>query len=103
VFIGLRLDRSLPVEEQLAQVERYINETLAQEFKSVGVIMGRVRDELQQAKAESEKAIADAEAKAQKAIDDLTKRLDATQALDLSWAIGGLFITAVGVFLSYWA
>ena len=29
--------------------------------------------------------------------------LDATQALDLSWAIGGLFITAGGILLSYWA
>jgi Sec-independent protein translocase protein TatA len=77
--------------------------TLAQEFKSVGVSIGRVRDELQQAKAESDEAVAAAEAKAQETIDDLKARLDATQALDLTWAIVGLFITAGGILLSYWA
>lgn len=103
VFVGLGLDRTLTVEDQLTQIERYINTNLAQEFKSVSVSLGRLRRELEQAKAQSEQAIAEAEAKAQKAIRDLESRLDATQALDLSWAIGGLFVTAAGTFLSYWA
>lgn len=97
------LDRTLPVEEQLRRVEEYIKTDLPQWFNAVFDNIGKVSRELQAAKTDSHTATLAAEAKARKAIRDLEKRLDSTQALDLSVAIVGLFVTAIGVFLGYWA
>lgn len=35
-------------------------------------------------------------------IAELALHLDRTQALDLRWAIGGLFVSAIGTLLQYW-
>jgi hypothetical protein len=103
VMVGLGLDRSLPLQEQLLQVERYINTRLPQELTGLSRRIREVRRELQDADSRSQQAVAQAKAQAQAGLKELAARLDSTQALDLSWAIVGLFITAMGVFLSYWA
>jgi hypothetical protein len=36
-------------------------------------------------------------------IAKLALKLDQTQAVDIRWAIGGLFISAIGTALQYWA
>jgi hypothetical protein len=103
-WVGLgQLDRSSPVEEQLAQIERYINTQLPQQVQGLSQRIGDVRRELEEAQSRSEEAVKQARVDAQDAIDKLAARLDATQALDLTWAIVGLFITAGGILLSYWA
>jgi hypothetical protein len=51
------------------------------------------------AESSAQKALADIETK----IEKLTAELNKIQALDLRWAIGGLFISAIGTFLGYWA
>jgi hypothetical protein len=52
--------------------------------------------------ADAAQATADALAHVKSQIEDLSARLDRAQVLDLRWAILGLFITVVGIALSYW-
>jgi len=103
VVVGFRLDRTLRVEDQLAQVEKYINEELLLlRFPAIDKEIRQLRRDLEEARklaeAAARQALADAEAK----IEQLAARLDRSQVLDLRWAAGGLLITAVGTFLSYW-
>lgn len=97
------LDPTQPVEEQLRRVEEYIKTDLPQWFSALFDQINKVSSELRQAKSESKTAVLEAETKARKAIRDLETRLGDAEALDLSVAILGLFVTAIGVFLGYWA
>lgn len=103
LFRGLELDRTLPMDEQLLQVQRYINTRLPQEFAALSDRIRQVRSELETANSRSQQAVDQARAEAQAAIDEMAARLDTTQSLDLTWAIVGLFITAGGILLNYWA
>lgn len=103
VFVGLRLNRGRPVAEQLEQIEAYINTRLPQQFTDFSNRIRELKRALEDARSESQEAVAQAAADARAAIDKLTARLDTTQALDLTWAIVGLFITAGGIILSYGA
>ena len=51
------------------------------------------------AESSASKALADIETK----IEKLTAQLNKIHELDLRWAIGGLFISAIGTLLRYWA
>lgn len=91
------------VEEQLRKIQEYIETDLPQWFDAAFDQISMVSSNLRQAKTESRTAVLEAETKARKAIRDLEKRLDSAQSLDLSVAIVGLFVTAIGVFMGYWA
>ena len=82
------------------QVARYINTTLPREFASQSNRIRQVQRELQEANSRSEQAVEQARAEARAEIDGLAARLDNTQALDLTWAVIVLFITAGGILLS---
>jgi hypothetical protein len=103
VWLGLGKLDGLPVEEQLARIDRYINTQLPPQVIGLSQRIRDVRRELKEAQSRSEEAVKQARADAQHAINQLAARLDATQALDLTWAIVGLFITAGGLVLAYWA
>jgi hypothetical protein len=72
-------------------------------FASMSGRIDELRHELKVARtlgeSSAQKALADIETK----IEKLTAELNKIQALDLRWAIGGLFISAIGTFLGYWA
>lgn len=103
VFVGLNLDRALPVEQQLQQVQEYINTRLPEQTIELSRRILEVQRALSEARTESAAAVERATADARTAIDELERRLDATQALDLTWAIVGLAITAVGTFINYFS
>ena len=102
-WVRLGLDRTKPHEHQLEQIEHYVNTELRRELKGIDTEIGKLRDELAEMRIDSEVAKQQFRAHVQAQINDLAARLDRKQVLDLSWAIGGLFITAGGVLLDYWA
>jgi len=102
-WVRLGLDRTKPIKHQLEHIVQYINTELRRALKGIDTEIGRLRDQLEEMRIDSEVAEQQFRAHMQAQIDELAARLDRTQILDLSWAIGGLFITAIGIFLSYWS
>jgi hypothetical protein len=66
VFFGLALDRTCRLRSTPLQLQRYINTRVPQEVTGLSNRIRKGRHELQHAQAESEKAIEDAKATAQK-------------------------------------
>jgi uncharacterized protein YicC (UPF0701 family) len=101
--VDLGVDRTLPLEDRLAQIEKYINTEVRRQFSGINNEIGRLRSEVENLHNLSETVAKQARADLRAEIDQLAARLDTTQALDLTWAIVGLFVTAGGILLSYWA
>ena len=68
-------------------------------MKDINDLKSGVKEARSLAKSEAENALATA----REGIADLHRDPDRTQTLDLRVAIGGLFISAIGTFLQYWA
>lgn len=90
-------------EEQFKALEDVIDRLIALDIppimKDINDLKSGVKEARSLAKSEAENALA----KAREGIADLHRDLDRTQTLDLRVAIGGLFISAIGTFLQYWA
>ncbi len=98
-----RIQPTDSVEEQLRKINEYIETDLPQWLDAAFDQIKTVSRDLRQARTESKTAALEAEDRARRAIRDLERRLDSTQATDLRVAIVGLLITAIGVFIGYWA
>lgn len=98
-----RLDRTASPEDQLVQLEDFINGVLFKRFTSMNGRIDKLRDELKVARTQSESSVQKALAEIETKIEKLTTELNKSQELDLRLAIGGLFMSAIGTFLSYWA
>ena len=98
-YAPFALDNKLRVEEQVVQLADYVRE-----LKSEITGLGREceRDRIQALAAVSQ-ALADAKHHTRAEVESLRSRFDAAQVVDLRWASGGLFITAIGPVLSYFS
>jgi hypothetical protein len=81
------------------RIKRLLDEDLPPILKDVDDLRAEVAAARSQAESEAEKAFSAARAE----ILELAAGLDRTQTLDLRWAVLGLFISAIGTFLQYWA
>jgi hypothetical protein len=103
VLLGFgHLDRNLPIEGQLEQLADAIR-NLESWFKPIRDDLHDLRHEIEDVRTLAESSAQQALAHIETKIKKLTAELNKSQTLDLRWAIGGLFITAVGTFVSYWA
>jgi hypothetical protein len=94
------LNPSLPLDEQIAQLVTFVN-NLAERLPELAEEIGRLDGRIDKVSADAAKAAADALSHMKSGIDKLTGRIERSQVLDLRWAIAGLFITVVGIALSY--
>jgi hypothetical protein len=62
-----------------------------------------LRREIESVRATAQSAAAEALANIEEKVTKRTAELNANQTLDLRWAIIGLFISAFGTWLQYWA
>ncbi|KAA0078801.1 hypothetical protein CIW52_29950 [Mycolicibacterium sp. P9-64] len=94
------LDKTKSFEERLAQVAERVNQLTAKQpvidrrIHALERDVTRIMSDLSAVRSE-------ALAHIQSQINDLDKRLNMTQVLDLRWAIIGLLITVLGIALSY--
>ena len=98
----LTLDAKLPLPEQLAQVENHVNK-LGLRFGPLQADIARLDRAIEQAKVHGDTVATQVLADAKREIQRFGDRLDELQAIDLTWAVRGVLITALGVFLSFWA
>jgi uncharacterized protein YdcH (DUF465 family) len=96
------LDRSLTLEEQIAQLEGFINRVIDQEITPINNEIVKLKDAVKEARSLAETKADEALSRARAEIARLAWQLDQTQTIDIRWAIGGLFISAIGVFFQYW-
>ncbi len=101
-YAKFQLGETLPIPEQLAQLENYVCE-LRGMFGLVNSNIARLDRAIEQSNAHADTVAAQALTDAKREIDRFGDRLDELQAVDLSVASIGVLITAVGVFLSFWA
>lgn len=103
LFMGTRLDRAQRLQDQLAQIENYINTLLAKQLGDLNKRIDQVGTSVEEVRtlalAAAEKAFADAKAE----IDKLAAQLARMQVIDLRWAILGALITVTGYAMYYWA
>jgi hypothetical protein len=98
----LVLDQTLPLEQQVAQLADYANK-LQQAVPKLKQEIHRLDGRIDEAQAGASELAEKLLAHLRDAIDQLSKRLNEAQVLDLRWAIFGLAITVVGTLMSYWA
>ena len=97
-----RLDETAPVQLQLAQLLVYIRDSRTFIDEATNNI-GRLDDAIDAASTHADDVAAQALTDARAEIDDLGRRLDEVQAADLSVAVVGVLITALGIALSFCA
>ncbi|NOQ58287.1 hypothetical protein [Mycolicibacterium fortuitum] len=102
VKVGYSLDRARPVEEQIAQLGHFINRLLTEEIAPINNEIATLNHGLNEARALVESKAEEVLNVMRAEMHRLSMQLDRTQAFDIRWAIGGLFISAVGTFLQYW-
>jgi hypothetical protein len=98
----LELDTSLPLPEQVDLIAKYakaIADHIPRLNTEVQRLDGRIDTEGAGATEFTESSIAEL----RREVHALEQRIDWSQVLDLRWAIVGLGITVLGVFLGYWA
>jgi hypothetical protein len=94
---------TVTVDDRLDELVGFVNNLLLAKIVPVRNRVGELRHEIDLVRAVAESADKEVFADALAEIKSLTAQLDRQQVLDLRWAAGGLFITAIGLVLSYWA
>jgi hypothetical protein len=97
---ALALDETLPLEQQIAQIAEYANKLQAEVPKLLDEVH-RLDGRIDQAQAGASDLAQETLTHLRDEISELRTHLDWAQVLDLRWAIVGLFITVVGIALSY--
>ena len=97
---SLQVDTTAPFQVQLAQVAEHVNR-LIDRLPDINRRLNRVDQGLKNITNDLETVKTETLARIESEIEQLRERLDVTQVLDLRWAIIGLFITTVGIALSY--
>jgi hypothetical protein len=100
--VTYNLDHTLSVEEQITQLEGFINRVIAQEITPIREDIVKLKDSVKEARSLAESKAEEVLIKTRAEIAALALRLDRTQTLDIRWAIVGLFISAIGTGLQYW-
>jgi hypothetical protein len=72
-------------------------------FKQIFTRLDEIKADIEQANSAATEKTNEAYNQAKAEIDKFRTELDRSQALDLRWAIFGLYIASIGVALSYWA
>ncbi|OMC57429.1 hypothetical protein A5747_03435 [Mycobacterium sp. IS-836] len=96
------VDFTLPLQEQIKRLTEYVNKKAEQAAEMQGNI-ARLQRDLEKARDKTSELKRETWAHIETQIQQLNDRLNNIQALDLTWAIWGLFITFVGTVLSLWA
>ena len=96
----LALDETLPLEQRVAQIAEYANRLQAEVPKLMDEVH-RLDGRIDQAQAGASDLAQETLTHLRDEISELRTHLDWAQVLDLRWAIVGLFITVVGIALSY--
>ena len=100
--VTYNLDHALSVEEQIVQLEGFINRVIAQEITPIREDILKLKDAVKEARSLAESKAEEVLIKTRAEIAALALRLDRTQTVDIRWAIVGLFISAIGTGLQYW-
>ncbi|GAT04904.1 uncharacterized protein RMCFA_5015 [Mycolicibacterium fortuitum subsp. acetamidolyticum] len=101
--VGYNLDRAKSMEEQITQLEHFINRLMNEEIAPINNEIAKLKNGLKEARELAESKAQEVLTTTRAEIGRLAMQLDRTQAFDIRWAIVGLFIAAVGTFLQYWA
>ena len=101
-YVKFQLDETLPIPEQLRNW-RITCANCGAMFGPVNSNVARLDRAIEQANAHADTVAGQALTDAKREIDRFGDRLDELQAVDLSVASIGVLITAVGVFLNFWA
>lgn len=93
-------DPGSPVDDQLRSMAAFLND-IASMFPALETQIADLNKRINEVATHSQQAAEDAIKHIQEQIATLSAQFDRQQVLDLRWAIGGLFITAFGIALSY--
>jgi tetrahydromethanopterin S-methyltransferase subunit G len=94
------LDSTMDLEEQVVRLVEYIN-LVIKKFPSIEDRLDGLEKGVDEVSAEVSTMEQRTLAHIETQIANLSARVDMTQVLDLRWAILGLFITTIGLALSY--
>jgi hypothetical protein len=94
------VDISLSLHEQISRLADFVN-TRAREAARMSTKIADVERELDRVRHETSELERRTLAHMESQIQQLNDRLDGIQVLDLTWAIWGLFLSAVGTVLSF--
>jgi 4-amino-4-deoxy-L-arabinose transferase-like glycosyltransferase len=99
-MVTFNLNTSLRLQEQVRRLAQFVNARSAEaaQMESMIVDLRRNLAHARQATSELESRML---TRIQNEIRELQRQLDTVQVLDLRWAIGGLFITVLGIVLGY--
>jgi hypothetical protein len=100
---GFRHDRDLDLQAQIDDIVGYLNDDLVREAVAVGGRLDELKAETARTAGLADERSAEAYQKAKAQIDELKRELDRSAALDLRWAIFGLYVATIGVALSWWS
>ncbi|WP_157137561.1 hypothetical protein [Mycobacterium parascrofulaceum] len=92
-----------PLEQQMRQVAALAEDAIDRVWALERDELPRIERRIDAAQAGAEQLAAETLAQLRDEITDLRRLTNQAQVLDVRWAIGGLGITVVGIFLGYWA
>jgi len=93
------LDSSLPLQEQIIRLSRFVNDR-SRDGAAIQVAINNLRRELSRAELATTGMRQEILGRIETEVKALNDKLDSKQVLDLGWAISGLFISFVGTVLS---
>lgn len=99
--VGLGDQPDLGLQEQIDRLADYIRGHIMPNFKQIFGRLDQIKIDIEKAKDEAAAKADEAYRKAKADIDALRNELDQGAALDLRWAIFGLYVATIGVALSY--
>jgi hypothetical protein len=100
---GLQDQPDLDLQDQIDRLADYIRQHVMGNFRQVFDRLNQIKIDIEQANNAATEKANEAYRKARADIDELRRDLDQSAALDLRWAIFGLYIATIGVALNFWA
>lgn len=91
-----------PLEQQIRQVAALAEDAMKRLTRLENTELPRIERRIDAAEAGAEQLAAETLAQLRAELEELRRLTNQAQVLDLRWAIGGLGVTVVGIFLGYW-
>lgn len=99
----VRVNPDSPLEQQIRQIAALAEDAINRVWVLEKDELPRIERRIDAAQAGAEQLAAETLIQLRDEIAEVRRLTNQAQVLDLRWAIGGLGITVVGIFLGYWA
>jgi hypothetical protein len=99
---GLRSHSELELQAQIDEVVGYTNNSVTGDIVQILLRLDGLKVATDRVARLATERSTEAYQKARAEVDELRRKLDRSAALDLRWAIFGVYVTTIGVALSFW-